>query len=147
MPIQITRMDISDLNSITDTLSTEFDNFWNENIFKSELENSNSKYIVAKHNNEIVGFAGIWIAIDEAHITNIVTRKCYRNQGIGTTLLKNLIKLCNELNLNSITLEVNESNTPAIKLYEKFGFKQVGLRKHYYNNKDNALILTKLIKK
>ena len=72
--MKICKMTISDLNSIADRLEKDFDDFWNYNVFKSELQNENSKYIVAIINNEIVGFAGIWIAIDEAHITNIVTK-------------------------------------------------------------------------
>ena len=136
-------MNIDDLNKISPVLLTEFDDFWNYNIFKSELENENSKYVVAKNNDEIVGFAGIWISIDEAHVTNIVTKKDLRKNGIGSTLLEELINLSKTLNLVSITLEVNENNLDAIKLYEKFGFEKLGIRKKYYNNTDNALIMTK----
>ena len=146
MKIEINKMTLSDLDKIKDILNSEFDDFWNYNVFKSELENENSKYIVAIINNEIVGFAGIWIAIDEAHITNIVTKKPYRNQGIGKILLDNLIILSESLNLNSITLEVRESNIPAIKLYEKFDFKNLGIRKNYYENSENAIIMTKILK-
>ena len=143
MKIEITKMTVSDLDSISDELITDFDDFWNYNVFKSELENDNSKYIVAKQDNNIVGFAGIWIAIDIAHITNIVVKKDMRNNGIGSKLLKELINLCKELNLKEVTLEVNENNISAINLYKKNAFKEVGLRKKYYNNTDNALIMTK----
>lgn len=143
MQIKISKMNIDDLNKISPVLLTEFDDFWNYNIFKSELENENSKYVVAKNNDEIVGFAGIWISIDEAHVTNIVTKKDLRKNGIGSTLLEELINLSKTLNLISITLEVNENNLDAIKLYEKFGFEKLGIRKKYYNNTDNALIMTK----
>lgn len=143
MQIKISKMIIDDLNKISPVLLTEFDDFWNYNIFKSELENENSKYVVAKNNDEIVGFAGIWISIDEAHVTNIVTKKYLRKNGIGSTLLEELINLSKNLNLVSITLEVNENNLDAIKLYEKFGFEKLGIRKKYYNNTDNALIMTK----
>lgn len=143
MQIKISKMNIDDLNKISPVLLTEFDDFWNHNIFKSELENENSKYVVAKNNDEIVGFAGIWISIDEAHVTNIVTKKDLRKNGIGSTLLEELINLSKNLNLVSITLEVNENNLDAIKLYEKFGFEKLGIRKKYYNNTDNALIMTK----
>ncbi len=143
MQIKISKMNIDDLNKISPVLLTEFDDFWNYNIFKSELENENSKYVVAKNNDEIVGFAGIWISIDEAHVTNIVTKKDLRKNGIGSILLEELINLSKTLNLVSITLEVNENNLDAIKLYEKFGFEKLGIRKKYYNNTDNALIMTK----
>ena len=143
--ITIKSMDVIDLEVIKDTLFTDFDDFWNYNIFKQELENENSKYIIAKSGEETVGFAGIWICIDEAHITNIVTKKCYRENGIATKLLDSLISLSQKLGLTSITLEVNENNLPAISLYKKFEFNQVGLRTKYYNNKDNAIIMTKLL--
>lgn len=143
MQIKINKMNIDDLNKISPVLLKEFDDFWNYNIFKSELENENSKYVVAKNNDEIVGFAGIWISIDEAHVTNIVTKKDLRKNGIGSTLLEELINLSKNLNLVSITLEVNENNLDAIKLYEKFGFEKLGIRKKYYNNTYNALIMTK----
>lgn len=142
MNLEIYNMTISDLNLISESLSDNFDDFWTYNIFKSELENPNSTYIVAKEDNEIVGFAGIWKAYDDIHITNIVTRKDKRNLGIGSKLLENLILLARKTNLDSITLEVNENNSSAISLYEKFGFSKIGIRKKYYNNKDNAIIMT-----
>lgn len=142
MHAQISNMTISDLDLISNILYSDFDDFWSYSIFKQELENENSHYLVAKINEEIVGFAGIWISIDEAHITNIVTKKSYRKNGIGNLLLNSLINLCNNLKMNSITLEVNESNEPAISLYKKFGFKNLGIRKKYYNNSENAIIMT-----
>lgn len=141
--LTISIMTIEDLELIKDILLSDFDNFWTFSIFKSEILNPNSKYIVAKNANNIVGFAGIWKAVDDVHITNIVVNKNLRRQNIGSLLLSNLIKLAQkEKNITSITLEVNSKNTPAIKLYEKFGFKIVGIRKKYYNNIDDAIIMT-----
>lgn len=139
--LEITKMELSDLDEISSTLTSCFDNFWNYNILKSELENTNSRYIVAKLNNEIVGFAGIINTLDQMEITNIVVRKDMRNQGIGNTLLNELIKLTIDSKMNTIFLEVNSNNFSAIKLYEKNGFKQVGLRKKYYNNTDDAILM------
>lgn len=144
--IEFKDMTITDLDSIKDNLYTDFDDFWSYNIFKSELENENSKYIIAILNNEIIGFAGIWQVIDEAHITNIVVRKDFRKLGIGSLLLEKLIDICKNLeSINSITLEVNEDNITAQKLYEKFNFKVLGKRKNYYNNKA-AIIMTLYLK-
>ena len=140
--MEIKEMTVSDLDLIADYLYEDFDDFWNYNVFKSELENKNSKYIVAKENDSILGFAGIWIAVDVAHITNIVVKKDLRKKGIGSLLLQELIKMCEELKMQEITLEVNEHNSNAIGLYKKFGFEQVGLRKKYYRNQDNAIIMT-----
>lgn len=144
--INVSKMCLSDLNEIKDTLFSDFDDFWNINVFKSELLNPNSKYIIAKIGNQIVGYAGIWKSVDDVHITNIVTAKKFRRQNIGSILLLNLIEMAESENgISSITLEVNSNNIPAQKLYKKFGFKVVGLRKKYYKNTDDAIIMTKEI--
>lgn len=141
----IEKMTFNDFENIKDILQIDFDEFWNANILKSELENENSKYIVAKENDEIVGFAGIIITPIDTEITNIVTQKRNRKKGIGKSLLDKLIKMAKEINSESISLEVNENNSIAIHLYESYGFKKVGLRKKYYNGKDNAIIMTKVL--
>ena len=141
--IKISDMSILDLENISDKLASEFDDFWTVSTLKSELQNPNSRYIVAKLNDEIVGFGGIWKAVDDIHVTNIVVKKNYRKQNIATIILDNLIDISKKQDITSITLEVNCTNLPALKLYEKFGFKKVGLRKKYYNNTDDAIIMTK----
>ena len=134
-------MNLQDLENIKSCLLTDFDDFWSYNILKQELENGKSKYFVAKQENEIVGFAGILLIIDEVNIMNIVVKKDKRNLGVGSLLLEEIVKYSKIHNATSITLEVNEKNIPAIKLYEKYGFKQVGIRKKYYNNEDNAILM------
>ena len=141
--IIISSMTIEDLELIKDNLQTDFDEFWNYEILENELKSEASHYIVAKLKDEIIGFAGIKLMIDEADIMNIVVKKDYRNQGVGTFLLKELIELCKKLNLNCITLEVMQENYPAIHLYKNFGFKQCGIRKNYYKDKD-GIIMKKL---
>ena len=139
--IQIKEMSLCDLENIKDILISDFDDFWNYNILKEELESPISKYIIAKTNDgEIIGFAGIKIIVDTADIMNIVVKKSWRNQGVGNLLLSNLISLCKNSNLSSLSLEVNEDNLPAIHLYEKVGFKKIGLRKNYYNWKDGIIM-------
>lgn len=142
MNLELSIMNISDLDTISNILESEFDDFWNYNILKQELENKNSIYIVAKKSNNIVGFGGIWKSIDDVHITNIVTKKTFRHQGIASKILEKLINITKDLNFSSITLEVNEHNLNAIKLYEKFNFENLGRRKKYYNNSDDAIIMT-----
>ena len=126
-------------------LISDFDDFWSFSTLKEELENENSSYIIGKINNEIIGFAGLKKIFDQADIMNIVIKKTYRNQGIGTLLLENLILLAKDLNISTIFLEVNEQNKPAIHLYEKLGFKKLGVRKKYYNN-NNGIIMKKNLK-
>ncbi len=138
--IKITSMNSQDLESIKNILNSDFDDFWNYNILKEELNNKNSRYLVAKLNNEVIGFAGIKIVIDEADIMNIVVKKNFRNNGIGSLLLENLINLSKSLNISSLSLEVNEKNISAISLYKKFNFKEVGKRKNYYKDSDAILM-------
>ena len=140
--MQITKMTLSDLDLIGNNLETEFDDFWNYNILKSALQNPNNILLVVKENENIVGFTCINIILDEATIENIVTKKNMRNKHIASNLMEEIIKICKEKHLSSLTLEVNKSNLPAIKLYQKFNFKNVGLRKKYYNNIDDAIIMS-----
>lgn len=135
----ISEMNVQDLEQIKDCLLTDFDDFWSYNTLKQDFENGNSKYFVAKNDNEIIGFAGIVAIFDEVDIMNIVVKKNKRNLGIGSLLLEKIIEFSKDYTY--ITLEVNIKNTPAIKLYKKYGFKQVGLRKKYYNNQDDAILM------
>ncbi len=138
--IEVLPMTLDDLDKIETTLVSDFDDFWSYNVLKEELQTENSKYFVAKLDGKIVGFCGIKIMLDEADIMNIVVRKDFRNQGIASLLLQNLINLSKVLDISSITLEVMEENYPAIHLYKNFGFKQIGIRKNYYKDK-NGLIM------
>ena len=135
MNLEIYNMTDYDLSLIKDILIDDFDDFWTYDVLQEELNNPNSEYFVAKLENNILGFAGIWKAVDDVHITDIVVKKSNRQTGIGSKLLEKLIQTAKSQNFNSITLEVNEHNQPAINLYLKYGFKNVGFRKKYYNNK------------
>ena len=141
--MEIVTMILEDLEQMKDTLYSDFDNFWSYNILKQELENKTTTYIVAKENNEVVGFAGISTCLDEATLNNIVVKKSCRGRGIGGELLESLIDLCGDLHMRTFTLEVDTENAPAIHLYEKFGFKNLGIRKKYYNGSRDAYIMTK----
>lgn len=141
--MEILEMTLDDLELMKDTLYSDFDNFWSYNVLKNELQNNNTTYIIAKENSEIIGFAGIMICLDEATLNNIVVKKSCRGRGVGSELLEAIIELCADLKAKTLTLEVNVSNIPAINLYKKFGFKDLGKRKKYYNNTNDAIIMTK----
>lgn len=146
MNLKINDMTLDDLKTIKNVLISDFDDFWNYDILKEELEYSSSFFKVAKNNDiEIVGFAGLKVIIDEADIMNIVIKKSYRNNGIGSFLLENLISYAKNINLNSLTLEVDENNLSAIHLYNKFGFINIGIRKKYYNGISDAIIMKKML--
>jgi len=109
--------------------------FDHDRFFGPEQPQPNSEYII--------GMAGFWIMVDEAHITTIATREVYRRQGIGEWLLIAVIETALELKANVITLEVRASNKQAQELYQKYAFKHVGLRRRYYtDNGEDALIMT-----
>ena len=133
-------MTLNDLNNISNDLNN-YDDFWTFGVFKDELSNSNCHYIVAVEDEAIIGFGGISVVLDEANINNIAVRVDKRNNKIGSRILKNLIETSKSLNCSFITLEVNIKNLPAIKLYENFGFKNLGIRKNYYNGQTDAYIM------
>ncbi|MBU3195082.1 ribosomal protein S18-alanine N-acetyltransferase [Clostridium algidicarnis] len=132
---------------IDDVLAISFLSFpisWSRESFLTEIENNFSYYVVAKSDDVIVGFGGTWIIIDESHITNIAVHPRFRGLGIGELILKSLIDLGKPHFISSMTLEVRASNVVAISLYNKFGFKEEGRRKRYYeDNGEDALILWK----
>lgn len=144
MNFKISKMTLDDLNIIKDILFSNFDDFWSYDILKQELECEASYVIVAKSDNsEIVGFACLKVILDEADIMNIVVKKSYRHNGIGSILLENLIFYAKTLNLKTVTLEVNDNNLSAIRLYDKFDFDNIGIRKKYYNGESDAIIMSK----
>ena len=142
MDITIERMTKRHLNQIKGILQSEFDEFWNADVLKKELENPLSRYIVAISEGQVVGYAGLWNPIDEGHVTNIVTKLDKRGNKIASRMLEELIDIAKNMNFKCVTLEVNVHNDIAIKLYQKYNFKEVGRRPKYYNNIDDAIIMT-----
>ena len=147
--IFVRKMSLDDLEKINSIGLENFDDFWNINVLRSELSKSdnNSTYFVALEDKHILGFAGTLKILSEVNIMNIAVRKDLRRCGIGSALLEFLINFAISQKDGSITLEVNENNTSAIALYKKYNFKQVGLRKKYYNNTDNAILMSLYLKK
>ena len=138
--IVIQDMKMSDLTNLE---LNQFDDFWNIDILKDELNSEISRFICAKYENKMVGFAGIKVVLDEADIMNIAVKKDYRRQGIATLLLNHILDFCKEKGIKTINLEVNEENFSAISLYQKFGFEECGRRKQYYDNKYDAILMKK----
>ena len=140
--VKISIMTLDDLEEIKNSLTSNFDEFWDYSTLKEELSSPFSKYFVAKNSdNFIVGFAVIKIVLDEADLMNIVTRKSMCNLGIASSMLEYLISYCKSSKIKSLNLEVNVQNSIAINLYKKYNFKEVGLRKKYYNNTYDAILM------
>ena len=120
--------------------------------FEKELKNCMAHYFVAFNGNSsnpdneaagIIGYAGLWLMVGEAHVVNIAVSNDYRRQGLGELLLIALIEYALEMCCNMITLEVRASNISAQKLYEKFGFSVRGIRQGYYtDNREDGVIMT-----
>ncbi|HIS35109.1 TPA: ribosomal protein S18-alanine N-acetyltransferase [Candidatus Scatousia excrementigallinarum] len=116
---------------------------WSKESFFNELSNELAKYYCAFDNNgNLMGYAGTWQILEEAHLTNIAVSPDFRRRKVAESLLAVVIDECRKNGIKYITLEVRVSNTPAINLYEKYGFKSLGTRKGYYqNNNEDALIM------
>ena len=117
---------------------------WSEMSIASELQNLWAYWLVAVQDDMVVGYIGSQSTIDETDVMNVAVHPDWRRQGIAEQLIENLIEELKKRGSHALMLEVRASNAPAISLYEKMGFRQVGLRKNYYRNpKEDALILRK----
>lgn len=120
---------------------------WTINMFIEDIVvNDKARYYVVEYNTEIIGYAGYWHILDEAHITNIAIKPEFQQKGIGAFLLKNMLLMLLKDNIETATLEVKKSNKAAIKLYMQAGFEIEGRRKAYYENGEDALIMWKEMK-
>ena len=116
---------------------------WAKSSFYDEMNNNLAKYYCVKTlEGEMVAYAGTWNIIDETHITTIAVKKSHMRKHIGEALIVKIIEDCYASKMKYITLEVRESNVPAIELYKKYGFMSLGTRKGYYqDNNESALIM------
>lgn len=134
-------------NEIDDVLKIEEqaygEHHWSKDSFYGELSNDLAHYYSAFDlDDNLIGYAGCWQILDEAHITTIAIKPEFKRKKIGEALLKRILEDCYKNEIKYITLEVRVSNVPAISLYEKYGFKSLGSRKGYYqNNNEDALIM------
>lgn len=142
--IKIRRMEENDLKEVYSIESSVFTMPWSYDSFVDTLKLQNTIYLVAEMQEKIVGYIGIWKILDEADITNIAVREDCRSKGIGQLLLREGIGMAKNEGIKDLTLEVRKSNEHAIKLYEKNGFKSVGIRPNFYDKpKEDAIIMWK----
>ncbi len=141
--MEIYEMTLKDFEQIENVLISDFDDFWTPTLLKTELMGDNRKYIVAKKNDKVVGFAGIMLNFNEAELMNIVTKKSERRNGIGKILLEKIIEIAEKNQIKKIFLEVCEENQIAIKMYLNLNFKKIGERSNYYQAKKRAILMVK----
>jgi len=145
---QITRvtleaMKLEDIPRVVEIERESFHTPWPRDAYTHELtENRLAAYLVARTDGDIVGYAGMWVILDEAHITTIAVDPAFRGQHIGERLLVGLIDAALGRGARWMTLEVRKSNATAQTLYKKYGFREIGARKGYYSdNREDAIVM------
>ena len=139
-------MCVADLEAVLEIEQASFPIPWSRNAFLQELlENDRAIYLIARDETErIAGYIGMWIVLDEGHITNLATHPDFRRSGVGRTLLAAMMTAGREQGVRYVTLEVRRSNLAAQQLYQKAGFAPMGVRRQYYlDNKEDAVIMWK----
>ena len=116
---------------------------WSKDSFYNELSNNLAHYYCVKDDdNKVLAYLGAWHIFEEAHITTVAVHPDFRNLQLAQVIIIQMIEDCYKNMIKYITLEVRESNLPAISLYEKFLFESIGMRKNYYqDNGENAIIM------
>ncbi len=115
---------------------------WTEAMYAPDVEDENAVYAVGvDESGAVVCYGGFHKVLDEAHITNIAVRACDRGKGYGSALMAKLIELARQSNIARMTLEVRDGNECAVGLYKSFGFSVEGIRKRYYENRFDALVM------
>lgn len=144
MNYKLVPMDRSHLAGVAELERMCFSAPWNEAMLEEELYNDTASFIVAEgEDGQVLGYAGLHVILDEGYIDNVAVRPTCRRQGIADRLLDVFCRF-GQANLAFLTLEVRPSNTAAVALYEKHGFREAGRRKDYYENpKEDALLLTR----
>jgi ribosomal-protein-alanine N-acetyltransferase len=137
-------MQLDDLPAIQAIEEASFTTPWPPDAYRSELQtNRMAHYLVARASGQVAAYGGMWLMVDEAHITTFAVHPAWRRQGIGERLLLAFLDIAIARDAREATLEVRLSNLPARRLYEKYGFRPVGLRPDYYSDdREDALIMT-----
>ncbi len=138
-------MDLSHIDDVIIIENLSFKTPWKKEDFVTELtRNICARYKVLIIDNRVVCYGGMWVLLDEAHITNIAVHPEYRGIGLGNVIVEQLIKESKKNNISSMTLEVRMNNISALNLYKKYGFIEEAVRKNYYQDTgEDAIIMWK----
>jgi ribosomal-protein-alanine N-acetyltransferase len=133
--LKIGKMKMADLDDVMEIEQASFSLPWSRLMFERELaDNKHSHFMVARSGLDIVGYIGLWMVLEEAHIVTIAVRSDFRRKGIGSILMMMALSIAVRLGANRATLEVRVTNLPAQELYRKFGFITVAIRKSFYSD-------------
>lgn len=142
--MEIRQMKKEDILQLAELEKLCFSDPWSISAFEYELKNPLSLWLVAADGEAVAGYVGSQTVMDESDMMNVAVAPAYRRKGIAEKLILALIERLKEHQSHCLTLEVRASNDPAIALYQKLGFLQVGRRPGYYRNpREDALILRK----
>jgi [ribosomal protein S18]-alanine N-acetyltransferase len=143
--IRIVPMEFSHLDEILNIEEKSFATPWSRYAFTCELmDNDFARYFVLIHDELVIGYMGLWVILDEAHITNVAIHPDYRNRRLGEVLIREVVWRCQGMGVLRMTLEVRVSNLCAQSLYTRLGFVSAGVRKGYYtDNQEDAIIMWK----
>ena len=140
----ITEMNAAHVPQVAELERICFADPWSEKSVASELDNKWALWLVAVEDDQVIGYIGSQTSIDETDVMNVAVHPDFRRRGIAESLIIRLVEELKNRGSHALMLEVRASNAPAIALYEKSDFLQVGCRKNYYRNpKEDALILRK----
>ncbi|MCY0907610.1 MAG: ribosomal protein S18-alanine N-acetyltransferase [Sulfobacillus thermotolerans] len=138
-------MYMADLDAVMGIEAHSFPTPWSRNAFQTELlENTFATYLVVEFHGQVVAYGGMWVILDEAHVTNIAVHPDFRGHHLGETIMTGLMARAKALGVVRMTLEVRRGNTVAQNLYNKLGFVQLGVRRGYYTDThEDAFIMWK----
>ena len=115
---------------------------WSERSFRNEIAHPHGIFRVAVEDGEVVGYGGLWLVIDEAHVTNIAVAPDHQRRGVGRRLMVELLNVAKRKGMTCATLEVRAGNDPALHLYESLAFERSAVRRGYYpDNKEDAVVM------
>ena len=135
-------MTLDDIEAVHAIETACFRTPWSKDSFYREVtDNACARYVVLREDGVAVAYAGVWFVLDEGHITNIAVRPDRRGLGYGERVTRAMVQLAADSGMSWMTLEVRRSNVAAQNLYHKLGFIDVGYRKRYYENSEDALIM------
>lgn len=141
------RYNENDIESIIDLENKTINTSLGYDMLKNNLENEMNHYYVYELDDNIVGYISIVFDGYIAEILNFCVEPAYQNNKIGTKILEEIFVIYENKKCESLILEVRQSNERAIHLYTKLGFEKISVRKNYYTNGENALVLQKMLKK
>lgn len=141
-PVSIEPMRRTDVTTVSSIERRCYATPWHENAYYTELSNRSACYLVARLDGQVVGYGGMWVIMDEAHITTLAVDPPYQGQKIGERLLHAMLEEAIFHGATRATLEVREHNHVAQNLYRKYGFREAAIRKNYYtDNGENAIVM------